>query len=325
MIREFRALSVAGLFDAFLKVFFNKQSMRLVLIYFLVSLVALVPLLIVFSQTLIGIFTTFLPNNDISSLGLGDLESLFPVWLVIICLVVYLFITVMYSLISTELYGKRFFETPFSFFPSFRFQLRKIPAFLLYLGFSTVQSFSVSPLMYLFSFVLVAVTMALQGSNGIFVALILYVVLYFGVTESSTVFFKGILPALAFDRHRFFRSIGRSASLFSRDFFRIDAASILFKVLVFLGAGILTAILVAGSVLILMALNVSQERASVISLVIVAGALGFLVFVTNVAGNAFNTVLYCNQKVKHEGLGAELLARGFIEDNTGKGAAPSKT
>jgi hypothetical protein len=325
MIREFRSLTVAELFDAFLKVFFNKQSLRLLLVYFLVSLLTFVPLVIALAQTLFSVFATFLPSTDFSQLGLGDAGSLFPTWFIIVCLAVNLFTSVMYALMSTDLYGTRFFERPFSFPHSFLFQLRKILPYFAFLGFSIVQSISIYPVMYLFSFLTVAFTIAFPGPDGLIISLIVYVVISFAVTESAAVFFKGILPALAFDRLRFFRSVGRSVSLFSRDYFRLDAASILFRVLVFLGAGILTLIFVFASILILSALHLKEDRIAIISLLISFAALGFLTFITNVAGAAFNAVLYCNQKVKREGLGGELLARRFLEENAVKGAAPSST
>ncbi|MBN2354188.1 MAG: hypothetical protein JXD23_16585 [Spirochaetales bacterium] len=329
MIREFRVLTVAELFDAFLKVFFNKQSLRLLLAYFLVSLIAFVPIVVVLGKTLFGFFEMFVPHADFSQLGLDDVAVFFPNWLVIAVLAVYAFASIMFSLVSTDLYGSRFFERPFSVLRSFVYQLRKIPAFIVFLVFSIAQSFSVYPVMYLFSFLTIAFTMAFPGMNGMIISIIVYTAISVAVSESAAVFFKGILPAMAFDRLRFFRSIGRSVSLFSRDFLRLDAASILFRVLVFLGAGILTFIFVAASILILSALHLKEERVAVMSLFIVFASLGFLLFITNVAGAAFNTVLYCNQKVKREGLGVELLARRFIEENSGavagKGAEPSST
>ncbi len=323
MIREFRALSVADLFDAFLKVFFNKQSMLLVLAYFLSSLVTFIPILFALSQSLFGLIDSLVPTADFNQLGLGDLETLFPTWLVLVCLALNLFVSAMYALVSTDLFGSRFFERPFSPLRSFVFHLRKIPAYFVYLGFSTVQSASIYPVMSIFSFVMIALTIAFPGPYGYIVTIIAYVVIVFAVIEASSVFFKGILPAMAFERLRFFRSIGRSVGLLTRDYVRIFAASLLFRVLIFLGSCIIGFLIVVLSRLVLDSLHLKEERALVVGMLVFFSAFGFMLFITNVAGTAFNTVLYCNQKVKREGLGGELLARRFLEENAEKGAAPS--
>ncbi len=329
MIREFRALTVAELFDSFLKVFFNKQSLRLLLAYFLVSLVAFLPIVVLLGRTLFGFFEMFVPHADFSQLGLDDLAKYFPDWLIVVILAVYVFVSIMYALVSTDLFGSRFFERPFSVLRSFSFQLRKIIPFFAYLGFSVVQSFSTYPVMYLFSLLSIVIPMAFPGTAGIIIAFILYVIMLFAVPEIPAVFFKGVLPALCFDRFRFFRSIGRSAGLFARDFFKMYLSSVLFRVLIFLGSAILMCYWVIPTVLVLQALHLKEERTAPVIFIIFFAAVGFLIFITNVAGSAFNTVLYCNQKVKREGLGAELLARRFLEENSGaiagKGAEPSAT
>jgi hypothetical protein len=236
-------------------------------------------------------------------------------------LLYYLFISLLFNLMSSDLFGARYFEKPYRLILSFRAQIRRVPGHLLFVLLQGVYYLIVYIILLLIFGVVSMLSLAL-GDTGLMAIMVL---VFTGVCVvlfvAADIFTFGVIPAYAIDRRGLFRSIQRSLVLCTKNYFKIFGASLLFRVVMFSGIIIFNLALNAVTTTITETFGASAPQGSILFAILLLAYLALITLPNQIAGNAFHTVLYCNQKVRHEGLGAEILTRRFLDNMTQEGRA----
>jgi hypothetical protein len=323
-MKELRPMTIGPIFDQILKVVFNKDSMKLLGIY-----AALIVGPVIFFVLQAGaLYQRWFNSNLIGSGILTPQAAVEGNYLLEILASIFLFvfsafITIMYTLMSTDLFGKRFLQTPYKIIPSFRLQLKRVPGFLLFL---LIIAIYYGLLIFVFSIFAGAASMLSLGAFGVLLGILIVIaaILFFIVIANcSGVFIRGVIPAMAVDRCGLFRSIGRSFKLMVKNFFRILGISLLFHLLIFIGSYILVQIITVIFGLLAIVLNRDAGVFSSLLLPIAVVNYSLLMIINLLFVNAFNVIIYFNQKIRHEGFGAELLAQEFLAENVKAGGEAS--
>src|SRR4030042_1140828 len=210
-MRDFRPQGLGGVFDGFLKVMFNRDPLLLAGIYAALSVPALCVLFRGVTRAFVDFFTSLLgqKSQELSDNPLlADFEP--SPWLVIGLIVYYIFIFLLFNLMSCALFGARYFGTPRRLVVSFRAQIKKVPGHLLFLFFQGVYYVIVYIILSLITGVVSMLAMAL-GQNALIVVMVIFFLLVFvALFVAADVFIFGVIPAYAIDRQGLFRSIQNS-------------------------------------------------------------------------------------------------------------------
>jgi hypothetical protein len=318
-MREFRPLGLGGVYDALLKVVFNKTAMLLGGIYILVSL----PSLYVLFRGIMRMFFDFFAGilgqataNFTDNPLYGEFNP--PPLLVIGLLLFYVCVSSLFNLMSCDLFSHRFFETPYRLSQSLRAQLKKVPGHLLWLVFQGIYyGFVIVVYMFLsLIFSTLSIALGTLGQTALMVViLILFVVVFIALATAAEVFIFGVIPAYATDRGKLFRSIQASLVLSVKGFFRLWGATGLFRII--LAAGTI-AFNLGLSQLVQAVMNALKASAGQMETLLAINTILYVMLIIipgQITGNAFQTMLYVNQRLRYEGLGAELLVRRFISEN----------
>ena len=321
-MRDFRPLGLGSVFDAFLKVIFNKNAMALFGFYALLT----VPVLFFLFLGLLNAFTDLyssLVGQAASAVSdnplLADFEL--PPLLVLGMIIYYIFFLLLYNLMSNDLFGFRFLKTPYRLLPSFRAQIRRIPGHLLFLFFQGIYYIILYIILSLIVGIITMLTVSMGISALTIVVIIIAFLLMIVIFTAADVFVVGIIPCYAMDRQGLFRSIGHWLILAVKNYFKLWGSLLLFRVILIAGTYMLYFGLTQTTRSLFTAAGLQKETTLFMFILTPLLYVFIIVFPNQIAGNAFPAVLYCNQKIRHEGWGAELLAREFLEEQSSEGRA----
>jgi hypothetical protein len=321
-MREFQPLGLGGIFDAFLKVLFNRNAFFLSGIYAALSMPVVYMLFRGVMQGIIEVFSSLF-GETLPGLADNPLYSGFDIspLVIVAAAVFYVFISLLYNLMSSDLFGARFFEKPYRLLPSFRAQVKKVPGHLLFLVFQGFYYLIVYIILSLIVGVISMLSLALGETNLMLIMVIVFMGVFIVLFVAADVFIFGVIPAYAIDRRGLFRSIQRSLVLSVKNYFRLCGASLLFRVILLVGTIIFNLALIQVTQAAVTLFGASGGQMQTVVGVTSLVYLALIILPTQIAGNAFQTVLYCNQKVRHEGLGAEILTRRFLDNIMREGRA----